>query len=96
MLQVEIRRQPSLDSSSEGLACTRPLVFLCKVVMFCPPLVFLDLSIVHDILALPNTCKWKVPEIAVHDVLEALANQRDILAAFQIKFTPAIEIESVL
>jgi hypothetical protein len=92
-LRVEMRQQPSLESSPEGLACARRCVFVCKVFTVGPSLVFRVLGPVHDILALPNTCKRKVPEIAVHNVLEALANQRHILAAIKIRFTPAIKIE---
>ena len=34
----------------------------------------LAVSLVLDVLALSDTCKWQVPEIAVNDVLKACAN----------------------
>ena len=34
----------------------------------------LAVSLVHDVLALSDTCKWQVPEIAVNDVLKACVN----------------------
>ncbi len=49
-----------------------------------------DLGLIHDIFALPHTCKRKAPEIAVHDVLEAFAQHRHFLCSDEIRFAPVI------
>jgi hypothetical protein len=49
----------------------------------------LAVSLVLDVLALSDTCKWQVPEIAVNDVLKACANLRHFLVICHVLPQPA-------
>ena len=48
-----------------------------------------DVGLVHDELALPDTSKGQVPEIAVDDVLKASANERHFLVVCHVRPQPA-------
>ncbi len=53
------------------------------------PLVLRDVGLVHDELALPDTSKGQVPEIAVNAVLKACANERHFLVVRHVRPQPA-------
>ena len=74
VLLEHISLQPNLETFRELFPSARKVVFGSKGSTLGRPLVFRDVSIVHDVLALPDTCKWQVPQIAVDDVLKACAN----------------------
>ncbi len=73
VLLEQISPQPlaSLETILERVACAGRVVFFRQGSTFGHPLVFRNLGLFHDVLALPNTCKWQVPEIAVDKVLKA-------------------------
>ena len=82
--------QPILETVSELFPSTRKAMFRRKGSTLGRPLIFRDVSIVYHILALPDTCKWQVLEVAVNDMLKACANQRNILVIRHVLFQPAI------
>ena len=55
------------------------------------PLILRDVLLVHDVPALPDTRKRKVPEIAVNDILKACANNRHFLMVLQVGLQPEIQ-----
>ena len=55
------------------------------------PLILRDVLPVHDVPALPDTRKRKVPEIAVNDILKACANKRHFLMVLQVGLQPEIQ-----
>ena len=63
--------QPILESLCELFPSTRKAMFRRKGSSLGRPLIFRDVSILHHELALPDTCKWQVPEVAVYDMLKA-------------------------
>ncbi len=73
-LVEHINLQPSLETFSELFTSAGKVVFCSKGNTLGRPLVLRDVGLVHDELALPDTSKGQVPEIAVDDVLKACAN----------------------
>jgi hypothetical protein len=71
VLLEQISLQPSLETILERVACSGRDVFFSQDSTFGLPLVLRNFGLFHEILALPNTCKWQVPEIAVNKVLKA-------------------------
>ncbi len=69
-------------------------MFIGKVGTFGHPLVGTNLSLVQYILALLDTCKGQVPEIAVDEMLKANANDIHVLGGLQV--TPQPEKEQAL
>ena len=67
------------------------LVFFGKVGTFGHPLVGTDLGLVQYILALPDTCKGQVPEIAVDNMLKASSNDILFLGGLQVRPQPEKE-----
>jgi hypothetical protein len=56
--------------------------------MLARPLFESDSGLGHDILALPYTCKGKVPEIDDYGMLEPDTNDIHLLGGLQITFQP--------
>ena len=84
-----ISLQPSLETFCELFASAGKVVFCSKGNTLGRPLVLRDVGLVHDELALPDTSKGQVPEIAVDDVLKAGANERHLLVVRHVSPQPA-------
>ena len=78
-LLEQISLQPSLKTFCELFTSPRKVVFSSKGSTLGHPLVLGNVGLVHDELALPDTCKGQIPEIAVDDVLKACSNQKHFL-----------------
>jgi hypothetical protein len=94
--RCSLNKSEEIQSLKPCFNCSRAwrLVFFGKVGTFAQPLVGTDLSLVQYILALPDTCKEQVPEIAVNEMLKANANDIHFLGCLQVR--PQPEKEQVL
>ena len=79
---------PLLQTLQEGFSSARQVVLISKVTTLVHPLVKSDSGLVHHILALPDTGKRKIPEIAVYDVLETDANDVHFLCGLEVSLQP--------
>jgi hypothetical protein len=84
-LLEQISLQPSLETILERVTCAGRVVFFSQGSTFGRPLVFRNSGLFHDVLALPYTCKWQVPEIAVNKVLKASANNKHFLGGLHVR-----------
>ena len=66
-------------------------MFFGKVRTFARSLIGTDLSLVHYILALPDTGKGQVPEIAVDNMLKASTKDIHFLGGLQVRPQPEKE-----
>ncbi len=70
-----ISLEPILETLRELFTSARKVVFSSKGSLLGGQSVFKNVCLVQDILALPDTCKGRVPEIAVNEVLKVSANK---------------------
>ncbi len=72
-----ISLKPSLETFCELSASAGKVVFCSKVNTLGRPLVLRDVGLVHDELALPDTSKGQVPEIAVRQKNEMMKKAKE-------------------